>query len=218
MYLSIMIAKLIIQCLLGIAVGVYGYLIPGYINLSILQLGLGKNVKAIRSTLLIISIIEIPYCFLCMSGMQWLMQQSLILLIIKWVLAIMLFVLAFLSFRDAHKTQKNISIQHEALDQSQIKKLLFFAIFNPFQLSAWVIWGSYFIEKTWFSWTSFSILLFSIGASIGVFIILRIYAFMGQTLISYFATHRKTIDYSIAGILFILAIVQLYRNLNPTTP
>jgi threonine/homoserine/homoserine lactone efflux protein len=214
MYLSIMIAKLIIQCLLGIAVGIYGYLIPGYINLSVLQLGLGKNVKAIRKTLIIISLIEIPYCFLCMSGMQWLMQQSIILIIIKWVLALMLFILAFFSFRDANKKQNEVQIKNEEMDQTQIKKLLFFAIFNPFQLSAWVIWGSYFIEKTWFSWTSFSILLFSLGASLGVLIILRIYAFAGQKLITYFAAHRKTIDYSVAGILLILAFVQLYRNLN----
>ena len=128
-----MVLKLLVQCVLGIAVGMYGYLIPGYINLAVLQLGLGKNVHAIRKTLLVISIIEIPYCFLCMSGVQWLMQQALILLIIKWVLAIMLFALAFLTILDTRKKHKDVIIKSDAMDQNQIKKLLFFAVYNPFQ-------------------------------------------------------------------------------------
>lgn len=207
-----MIEKWILQLIIGIAVGIYGYLVPGYINLSVLQLGFNKNKQLIHKILIIIAIIEIPYCFLCMSGMQWLMQQATILLIIKWLLVIMLFGLALLTCFEARKQSKVIHIERGTMDNKQINKFLFFAIFNPFQLSAWVIWGGYFIEKSWFSWTTFSILLFSIGACIGVFIILKIYALMGEKLIAYFASHRKYINYTVAAILLLLGILQLYKN------
>lgn len=208
-----MILKLILQFVIGLCVGIYGYLVPGYINLAVLQLGVNKNLKAIRITLLIISLIEIPYCFLCMSGMHWLMQQHLVLLVIKWLLFAMLLVLAIISFWDSRKEHSEIKLKGESMDNKQIKKLLFFAVFNPFQLSAWVIWGGYFIEKDWFEWNSVPILLFSLGASLGVFLILWVYAFAGEKLVTYFSMKRKYIDYAVAFILFFLACLQLYRNL-----
>lgn len=208
-----MLIKLLLQFVIGISVGIYGYLVPGYINLAVLQLGLNANKKAIRITLLLISLIEIPYCFFSMSGMHWLMQQELILNSIKWILAMMLFVLAFFSFRDVMKKKTEVVIKKDALDMKQIKKLLLFATFNPFQLSAWVIWGGYFIEKDWFEWTSFPILIFSLGACAGVFIILRAYAFAGEKLITYFSSHRKQIDLSIGFILLGLAVFQVYKNI-----
>ncbi|MBK7690190.1 MAG: hypothetical protein IPJ31_03405 [Bacteroidetes bacterium] len=75
------------------------------------------------------------------------------------------------------------------------------------------IWGAYFIEKTWFDWSLFSISIFSIGASLGVYIILKVYEFMGRQLVEFFALQKKYISYVVAGILFILALVQLVRNL-----
>ncbi len=208
-----MLSKLLLQFLIGVGVGIYGYLVPGYINLSVLQLALNKNKKAIRTTLIIISLIEIPYCFLCMSGMQWIMQQQILLLIIKWLLAAVLLFLAIYTVIDTRKEKDKIQVKNKEIDGKQIKRLLVFAIFNPFQLSAWIIWGGYFIEKTWFEWTKIPILIFSAGASIGVFIILWVYSYAGLTLITYFSNHRKQINYVVAGILFFLAVLQIVKNL-----
>jgi hypothetical protein len=202
----------LLQLILGIAIGIYGYLLPGYINLTVLQLSLDKNTSLIRKVLMIVSLIEIPYCFFCMSGMQWLMQQSMILLIIKWILVVMLFLIALLAFREAGGRAKQVQLQETSINRQQVNKLLFFAIFNPFQLSAWVIWGGYFIEKSWFDWSWMPILLFSLGAAMGVFLILYAYAVAGQKLIAYFSSHRSTIDYSVAFILFLLGVLQLWRN------
>jgi threonine/homoserine/homoserine lactone efflux protein len=209
-----MLVKLLLQIILGIGVGIYGYLVPGYINLSVLQLGLSKNRKAIWKTLTIVSIIEFPYCYLCMNGMQWIMKQQYFLFIIQWLLVIMLLALAFHVFKDAKQKHETKIIEGKNMDTKQVNKLLFFAILNPFQLSAWAIWGSYFIEKTWFSWTIFSIMLFSLGASLGVFIILWLYAFTGQKIVTYFSLQRKNIDYVVASILLILAIMQIIKNLS----
>ena len=210
---TFMLIKIILQCILGLGVGLYGYLVPGYINLSILQLGIDKNKKAIWQTLLIISIIEIPYCYFCMSGMQWIMEQHLFLLIIKWLLVVFLFALSIFTFLYANKTHKLNVVETKNLDTRQINKLILFAVFNPFQISAWAIWGTYFIEKTWFNWTPLSILIFSFGASIGVFIMLWLYANIGTKILSYFSLNRKSIDYIICGILLLLAVLQLTRNL-----
>jgi threonine/homoserine/homoserine lactone efflux protein len=199
--------------IIGMLVGIYGYMMPGYINLSVFQLGMQVHKKALYQVLFIIAVIEFPYCFLSMSGMKWLMEQDLILLILKWLIVVVLFIVAFISLLTAKKKPASKSISSEKLDRKQINELIIFAILNPFQLSAWVIWGAYFIEKKWFSWTPFSISIFSLGATIGVAIILYVYAISGKKVINYFSLYRMQIDYGISGILFLLAIVQLVRNL-----
>lgn len=208
-----MLLKLLIQFLLGIGVGIYGYLLPSYINLGVFQMSMNHAMAKVHRIIFIITLVEIPYCFVCMSGMQWLMQQSLILLFVRWLIVLVLLAMAMVTFLDARKKHGPVPAEVKPLEAGQVRRLLVYAIFNPFQLSAWAIWGTYFIEKTWFSWTAGSILLFSLGASIGVYVVLRLYAVMGQKLIAYFASHRKQIDYGMALLLLVLGLVQLVRNL-----
>ncbi|MEZ5046021.1 MAG: LysE family transporter [Chitinophagaceae bacterium] len=203
--------KLVLQFIIGFAVGIYGYFMPGYINLQILQYGTYKKNHTIWKIIFIISLVEIPYCFFCMSGMNWLMQQGTLLLFIKWIIVALLVFMALLSFKDAGKRKATYS---ESEQQAvHVNKLLWFAIFNPFQLSAWTIWGTYFIEKTWFDWNSISIFIFSIGAALGVLLILRLYAMIGKHIVSFFSLHRKYIDYTIGAIMLLLAAIQLIRNI-----
>ncbi len=208
-----MLFKVILQFFIGIIVGIYGYLLPSYINLAVLQLATTKHNRAVWRIIAIISIIEIPYCFFCMRGMKWFMSEHLVQLIVQWVIVIALLLLAFLSWRDAGKPPKSAQLNESAVSDTKEKKLLLVAIFNPFQLSAWAIWGSYFIEKDWFTWNNQSILIFSIGAALGVLIILWTYALLGRKLVDYLSLNRKVIDYGMCLILFILAAVQCMRNL-----
>jgi hypothetical protein len=208
-----MLIKLLLQFIIGIGVGVYGYVIPSFINLGVFQLSMSHSLRQLRKVIIIISLIEIPYCFVCMSGMEWLVQHESILLYIRWLIVAVLFLMAIITWIDATKRQKDVQIDSKPIESKQLNRLLFYAIFNPFQLSAWAIWGIYFVEKTWFEWNASSIFVFSVGASIGVFIILWVYAKAGQQLVAYFSTHRKKIDYAIGLILFVLGVVQLVRNI-----
>ena len=207
--------KLILEFIISIGVGIYGYFVPSYINMSVLQLGTLRSTKSLYKVLVVISLIEIPYCFFCMSMMQWILQQHILLLVIKWLIVVILLFLAGLNLFETKKKSKHTPLENvNVMEKKQVNKLLLLAIFNPFQLSAWAIWGTYLIEKSWFEWSAFSIFIFSIGASIGVAIILWIYAFMGNKLVSYFSVNKKQIDYFVSALLIILAVVQLVRNLS----
>ena len=209
-----MVIKLVLQILIGFLVGIYSYLMPGYINLAVMQLGITHHKHEVWRTIIFISLIEIPYCFFCMLGMNWFMSHPQIQLIVQWTIVIALLILAILSFIEAQKKTSSAKNPSERATSGQKKKLLVVALFNPFQLSAWAIWGSYFIDKSWFIWNHFSIFLFSIGAALGVFIILWIYMWVGQKLVDYLASHRKQIDYVMGCILLVLTFIQVYRNVN----
>lgn len=208
-----MILKLILQFIIGLGVGLYSYLTPGYINLSVMQLSTNRQKNILFWTLILISIVEIPYAVACLSGMQWLMQQEVLLKVISWLIVVLLFVMAMLALYESKKESKQVNVDESVMDKGKYTKLFLFVVFNPFQISAWAIWGAYFIEKDWFDWSLFSITIFSLGASVGVFIILKVYAFMGRQLVTFFALQKKYISYAVAGILFVLAVVQLLRNL-----
>ncbi len=208
-----MLLKLLLQFIIGIGVGVYGYIIPSFINLGVFQLSMSHSLRQLRKVIIIISLVEIPYCFVCMSGMEWLIQQKSILLYIRWLIVGVLFLMAIITWIDATKKHKEVQVETKQIEGKQLNRLLLYAIFNPFQLSAWAIWGIYFVEKTWFEWNASSIFVFSVGASIGVFIILWVYAKAGQQLVTYFSTNRKKIDYAIGLILFVLGVAQLVRNI-----
>lgn len=208
-----MILKLVLQFIIGLGVGLYSYMTPGYINLSVMQLSTNKQKKILFWAIILISIVEIPYAAACLSGMQWMMQQEVLLKVISWLIVVLLFVMAILTLYESKKESKQANVDESAMDKGKYTKLFLFVLFNPFQISAWAIWGAYFIEKDWFDWSLFSICIFSLGASVGVFIILKVYAFMGQKLVQFFHLQKKYISYAVAGILCVLALVQLVRNL-----
>lgn len=206
-----MLLKWFIQFVLGIGVGIYGYLNPGFINLQIFHLATKHHATHLWQVIFIIALVEIPYCFFCMSAMNWLMSQQWLLQVIQWLIVVFLLAMALFVF--LHMNKKNTE-EEGSTKVVSMSKLLVFAIFNPFQLSAWTIWGAYFIEKTWFDWSMGSIAIFSIGASIGVFIILRLYAIAGNRLITYFKNNKKVIDYAVIALVLILALVQLVKNIS----
>lgn len=203
---------MLLQFLMGIGVGIYGYLMPGYINLGIFRLSLLHHRSEIVRILWIISLVEIPYCFVCMSGMQWFMQQDWLLVLIRWLIVIGLLLMAFFTYRDAPNSRDQPATNTQDTNVPGTKKLLLFAIFNPSQISAWAIWGAYFIEKPWFEWHAWSILIFSLGAFLGVLVMLSLYAYAGKKLVQYFQVNRRKIDIFSAVFFVILAIYQSYRN------
>ncbi|HPI54997.1 MAG TPA: LysE family transporter, partial [Chitinophagaceae bacterium] len=183
------------------------------INLAVMHLGITHHNREVWRTIAVISLIEIPYCYFCMLGMKWFMSNTILQMIVQWTIVIALLILAGLSVKDANKKSNSSPSHSNSVVSGQQKKLLLIAIFNPFQLSAWAIWGSYFIDKNWFIWNPHSIFIFSLGAALGVLTILAIYKWIGQQLIEYLASHRQRIDYGMALLLLVLAAVQIYRNL-----
>lgn len=199
---------------LGFGVGIYGYLLPGTINLGVFQVAMNHHRKAVRRVLWVVTLVEIPYCFLCMSGMGWILRHEIILEVIRWLIVGLLILMAVLAWRDARLRHRLPEEAPAPAGKTHIRRLLLYAIFNPFQLSAWAIWGTFLLEKNWFSLTPLSLGMFSLGAAAGVYLILYLYAVMGRTLIRYFASHRKRIDYGIVLLLLVLAVVQLVRNMS----
>lgn len=203
-----------VQFFLGMLVGLYSYLMPGYINLSIFQSALSHPNSTTQRLVVLITLVEVPYCFGCMLGIHALTEGTQVLLVIRWMLVGMLLLLFVLSLRDYFKKRKqHTTFATTSASGLSLKQLFFFIVFNPFQLSAWAVWGSYFLDKTWFSWTVSGLVLFSFGTALGVYLILQVYALTGKKFLKHLSHHRSSMDLFSAGLFLVLAIYQIVINL-----
>lgn len=204
---------LFLQLLSGFLVGIYSYLMPGYINMNVLHIGSKRNHNSLFKIIGIISLVEIPYCLVCMSAIGLLTHYKWILNIVAWLIVLALILMSVFTWIDAKKNHHKIKNIDDKVEKNISGKLIGFIIFNPFQISAWAIWGAYFLDKKWFAWDLLSLVYFSLATTLGVFVILRIYAYMGLKLVSWLTQHRKKIDYFLAVFLLLLAIIQVIKNI-----
>lgn len=203
-----------VQFVLGVLVGLYSYLMPGYINLSIFQSAMSHANSTTQRLVWLIAVVELPYCFGCMYAIHTLTSGTQVLFVIRWMLVGMLLLLFVLSLKDYFKKhQQDTSVATTSASGIRMKQLFFFVIFNPFQLSAWAVWGSYFLDKSWFSWTVSGLILFSFGTALGVYLILQVYALTGKKFLKHLSHHRASIDLFSAGLFLVLAIYQIVINL-----
>lgn len=203
----------LLQILIGVLVGIYSYLSPGIINIQIFQLSLQHDWRKVLFIIAFIALLEVPYCMLCMTGFKWLMTIEGLQTGLSWTVFGMMFGMAILLWIKAQRGKvddENTMVPNKLMS---LKSLTIFAIFNPFQLSAWTVWGAYFVDKSWFSWTYSGIFMFSIGASAGAFGILYVYGHIGKRRMHFFTRHKKQLDLGIAGLLFLLSVFQLVKNL-----
>lgn len=186
---------------------------PGYINMNVLHIGSKRNHKSLYKIISIITLVEIPYCLVCMSALGLLTSYQWVLNIVAWLIVLALLLMSVFTWLDAKKNHNEIDKTENKVEKNISRKLIVFIIFNPFQLSAWAIWGAYFLDKKWFAWDFLSLIYFSLSTTLGVFVILRIYAYMGLKLVKWLTLHRTQIDYFLAAFLLLLAIIQVIKNL-----
>lgn len=207
---------ILLQLFSGFLVGIYSYLMPGYINMNVLHIGSKRNQNSLFKIIAIITLVEIPYCLVCMSALGLLTSYKWILNIVAWLIVLALLLMSIFTWRDAKKNHPPLENLDNQVEKNVSGKLIAFIIFNPFQLSAWAIWGAYFLDKKWFAWDFFSLVYFSLATTLGVFVILRIYAYMGLKLVKWITIHRKQLDYFLAAFLLMLAIIQVIKNIVST--
>ncbi|QLH45047.1 MAG: hypothetical protein HWD58_05235 [Bacteroidota bacterium] len=148
-----------VQFVLGVLVGLYSYLMPGYINLSIFQSAMSHANSTTQRLVWLIAVVELPYCFGCMYAIHTLTSGTQVLFVIRWMLVGMLLLLFVLSLKDYFKKhQQDTSVATTSASGLRMKQLFLCHIqsFSAFSLGRW---GSYFLDKSWFSWTVSGLIL-----------------------------------------------------------
>ena len=140
----------------GFLLGFVGYLPPGNINLTVVQISVSGSRNKYGLFILFAAFMEFIYCFGCLYGMDRLIQQPQLILFLNWSAVIIFLFLGTSIILIANKTDSSES------SSPSIKKGILIALLNPLQVPFWLVWGVYVFQNHLVKSHTVSIALFSL--------------------------------------------------------
>ena len=192
---------------IGFLIGFMGYLPPGNINLTVVQMSIRRSKDHLWYFIFFATLMEFIYCFGSLTGLKFLVEKPDWVIAMKWSSVVVFTVLGVLSF-----LQK---VKEHGKRSSGIGKGIIIAILNPLQIPFWLIWGVYVMQNKWVQPEHVSIIIFSIITSAGSFTILWLYSVVGRKLEDTLIAHQRTLNVVIGCIFIGLAILELVKLINP---
>ena len=164
---------------IGFFIGFYGYLMIGTINLSVVELYNKKKWMYLLFFLSIALIFEWAYCAIIIKGLTYLILKQNITIWIKYITALLLFILSIWMWYSPQKKTAKVDI-------NIVQRGLLNILIHPQQIPFWIFWGAIAYQKNWVHNNLFSIHLFSLYNALGAGITLILYAFIGNKILNYF--------------------------------
>ncbi|MBS1600001.1 MAG: LysE family transporter [Bacteroidetes bacterium] len=201
---------------LGWILSFLGQLPLGTISITATQIAVQENFRNAWKFSMGVTIIEIIYLRLVLSGVDWIMEHKIFFEVLGWLTVVLFFVLGILSFNAARKQQQN---KKALLLNNNLNRLwlgVTMSALNPAQIPFWFIWSSYFMSVKWLESGFAEFNLFTLGAGLGTITGLAFYTYGGNWLVTKMNTSNKTLN-KIMGVIFVIAaLAQLYRMLTAT--
>jgi threonine/homoserine/homoserine lactone efflux protein len=119
--------------------------------------------------------------------------------------------MGLLSWIESHKKPKHKD--DDIRNKDSIRTGILLGIFNPMIIPFWMIGGTYLIAKHWITTEGIGLELFALGAAIGSFLCLYLFARFALYIQNRFAFSNKIINRSISIVFFVLAIFQICKEL-----
>lgn len=201
---------LFLTFVVAVVVSFLGYIPPGNINLTAMQLSINKSIKQSIIFICTFSVFEGSFTYILMRFAQWFAEKKDILRILNWVLVLVFIILGVLTW---YKGVQNLPAQKEFKKGASIRLGIILGIFNPIQIPFWAIAGTYLIHHNWIITQGFGLHVFAIGSAVGAFTCLYLYAHFAKFIQNKFSLSSKIINHGIALVFFSLAILTAVREL-----
>jgi threonine/homoserine/homoserine lactone efflux protein len=201
--------------LLGGLLSFLGQLPLGTMSLTATQIAAQENFRKAWKYALGVTLIEMTYLRIVLSGMQWISGHHLLFAIFNWITVLFFLVFGILSFHAAQKqnADKKALLLNYPLDRFLLGMSM--SALNPAQIPFWFVWTGYFISQGWLKTGLKYFNLFTLGAGLGTMVGLLVYIYGGKWLVAKMKTSNRTLN-KIMGIIFIIAaIAQFHRVLYP---
>jgi threonine/homoserine/homoserine lactone efflux protein len=201
---------------LGLIANFIGYIPPGNINLTLVQITINRGLKQALQFITAFACIEFFFTFFIMHAAKWLSAQVKLDIVIDWVMVVLFLVLGTVTWLHRKKPPETKYSEHDS-----IKYGILLGFLNPMQIPFWMITGTYFITHQWILDGNLALVLFSIGSAGGAFLCLFLYAEFAQYIQSKFALSTRVINTGIAILFFAFAgyhvVKRVYLAVKPKT-
>jgi threonine/homoserine/homoserine lactone efflux protein len=200
-------AMLFVTFIIGLAVNFMGYIPPGNINLTLVQIAINRGMKQALYFISAFSAVEFFFTWFIIHAANWLAGQLKLDTIIDWVMIILFSALAVITWLNRKKAPTTDYSRYDSM-----KYGIVLGFVNPMQIPFWMICGTYLIAHGWILTGTLPLIIFSLGSALGAFLCLFIYAKAAGYIQARFELSTRAINTCIAALFFAFALFHLIKQ------
>ncbi len=185
---------------LGILCNSIGYIPPGNINLTAVQITINRGLKQAYYFIIAFSMVEMLFTFSVMRFVQWLSSTVKLGQIIDLAMILVFLVLGVITWRSRKEMPKT-----DYSNKDSIRYGMLLGVLNPMQIPYWLFVGTYLISHEWINTGYLSLGIFSIGSGIGAALVLYGFARFADYIQEKFMLSSYIVNKSIAILFFSLS-------------
>ncbi|PYF74500.1 LysE family transporter [Pedobacter nutrimenti] len=191
---------LFLTFVLGIILNSIGYIPPGNINLTVVQITINRGIRQALYFIAAFSAVEVLFTFAVMRFVQWLSSTMNLSNIIDVVMVVMFGVLGIITWKSRKEMPKA-----DYSEKDSIRYGMLLGVLNPMQIPYWLFVGTYLISHEWIDIGYLSLSVFSVGSGIGAGLALYGFARFAKYIKEKFDLSSYIVNKSIAILFFALS-------------
>jgi threonine/homoserine/homoserine lactone efflux protein len=197
---------LVLTLLLGIVCNAVGYIPPGNINLTAVQITLNKGLKQAYYFIISFSLVEMLFTFVMMRFVEWFSTSLNLDRIIDVAMIIVFLALGVVTW----KSRKEMP-ETDTSNKDSVRYGILLGILNPMQVPYWLFLGTYLISHDFINTGNGSLAIFSIGSGLGAAAVLYGFARFAKYIQDKFTLSSYIVNKSIAMLFFALSAFHLVK-------
>jgi threonine/homoserine/homoserine lactone efflux protein len=197
---------LLLTLFLGVILNFIGYIPPGNINLTVVQITITRGIKQALYFIAAFSCVEILFTFGVMRFVQWLSSEIKLGDIIDVIMILMFGILGVITWRSRKEMPKA-----DYSKKDSIRYGLLLGVINPMQIPYWLFVGTYLISHEYINTGYLSLSIFSVGSGIGAALALYGFSRFAQYIQERFELSSYRINKGIALLFFALSAYHICK-------
>ncbi|MCH5597671.1 LysE family translocator [Niabella ginsengisoli] len=187
-----------------------GTLPLGTLNIAAMQIAIAESVRNAVLFSLGALTAEMVYVRISLVAMDWVRKQQKIFKFLEWFTLLIILALAVASFIAASNphVSKNVILNNNL--PSYVLGLVMGAI-NPMQIPFWFGWSTVLFTKKILLPNKHHYNFYTAGIGLGTLIGFSLFIFGGRLIASKIQNNQSVVNYVIAGIFFVTALIQAWR-------
>ena len=167
---------------MGVLFSFLGSIPPGTLNLSILQLGLERKLRAAFRFTLAVGVVEYPYTWIGVQFQYWITSSPLVVDNFKLITALVMISIGIFNLWSAERPT-SFSVK---FSESGFRRGLILSILNPMAIPFWMVMTAYLKAQGWIDLSSnIRLHLYIAGTSVGAILLLLSFALLANKLAPY---------------------------------
>ncbi len=172
----------ILVFLVGAVFSFLGSIPPGTLNLCVLQLGLENRIATALRFSLAVAIIEYPYTWIAIQFEKLITSSPAVTENFQLITAVVMLVLGVLNVWTAKKPSPTMT----KFNASGFRRGIVLSILNPMAIPFWIAITAYLKAQGWIDLSTTGLVhSYVFGTSVGVMILLTIFALLARKLSTY---------------------------------